>query len=118
MTYLVVMIVDDPDICPGILEAWDCLGVSGVTILESTGYGRMQRNAFLDNIPLMPCLADFDQAREVPHRTLLSVVENEEIVEQMVEAAQKFTGDLNLANSGFLFALPVHKVYGLIRRND
>ena len=41
MSYLVVLIVDDPEDCPTILDAWDDLGVSGVTILESTGMGRV-----------------------------------------------------------------------------
>ena len=39
MSYLVVLIVDDPDDCPSILDAWEAAGVSGVTILESSGLG-------------------------------------------------------------------------------
>jgi nitrogen regulatory protein PII len=115
MSFLVVMIVDDPDNCSIILDAWEALDVTGVTILESTGLGRLRRAIFSDDIPLMPRLEDFDKVREVPHRTLLSVVESEEIVQKMVEAAQNITGDLNIPHTGFLFVLPVLKAYGLNR---
>jgi len=117
MSYLVVMIVDDPENCSAILDAWDLIGVSGVTILESTGLARLRKAALLEDIPLMPRLQDFLTSREVDHRTLLSVVENEEIVDQMVEAAQEITGDLNEPHSGILFVLPVLKVYGLDRKS-
>ncbi len=116
MSYLVVMIVDDPENCSSILDAWDKIGVSGVTILESTGLGRIRKAALLDNIPLMPSLQDFLTSREVDHRTLLSVVENEAVVDRMVEAAQNITGDLNEPHTGILFVLPILKVYGLDRK--
>lgn len=118
MSFLVVMIVDDPDRCTEILDAWAVIGVSGVTILESSGMGRLRRSTINDDFPLLPRLEDFDRVREVPHRTLLSVVENEEIVDKMVRAAQNITGDLDIPNTGFLFVLPVLKAYGLNRRDE
>jgi len=118
MSFLVVMIVDDPDQTAEVLNAWEGLGVSGVTILESTGLGRLRKAALLDDLPLIPRLEDFEQAREIRHRTLLSVVDDEQIVERMVEAAQNITGDLDIPNSGFLFVLPVIKAYGLNRRDE
>jgi len=118
MSFLVVMIVDDPDECPTILDAWGSLGVTGVTILESSGMGRLLHTSVNDDFPLLPRLEDFDKVREVPHRTLLSVVEDEDTVEKMVKAAQNITGDLDIPNTGFLFVLPVLKAYGLNRRDE
>lgn len=115
MSYLVVLIVDDPEDCPTILDAWDALGVSGVTILESTGMGRLRKAALQDDMPLMPSLQDFLAAREEPHRTLLSVVEDQETVERMVRAAQRISGDLDRPHTGFLFVVPVLQAYGLGR---
>jgi nitrogen regulatory protein P-II 1 len=116
MSYLVVMIVDDPDQTPAILEAWEKLGVTGVTILESTGLGRLKRASLRDDLPLIPRLQDFLSAREIPHRTLLSVVEDEKIVDQMAKDAQKITGELEDPHTGILFVLPVMKAYGLNRK--
>jgi nitrogen regulatory protein P-II 1 len=116
MSFLVVMIVDDPDQTQAILEAWENLGVNGVTILESTGLGRVKKAFLRDDIPLIPCLQDFLSAREIPHRTLLSVVDDEATVDRMAEDAQKITGELEEPNTGFLFVLPVLKAYGLNRK--
>jgi len=116
MSYLVVMIVDDPDQTQAILEAWEELGVNGVTILESTGLGRVKKATLLDDLPLIPSLHDILSTREIHHRTLLSVVDDEDIVDKMAENAQKITGKLEDPNTGFLFVLPVLKAYGLNRK--
>jgi len=114
--FLVVLIVDDVEDCPAILDEWESLGVSGVTILESTGLGRMRKAALGDDIPLMPGLRDFLEAREEPHRTLLSVVDGQEKVDQMVAVAQRVIGDLDHPHTGFLFVIPVLQAYGLGRK--
>ena len=88
MAYLVVFVVDDPDECTTILESWEAVGVTGVTILESTGLGRMKRAGLRDDLPLMPSIRDLLQTREVHHRTLLSVVDDQETVDKMVAAVQ------------------------------
>jgi len=116
MSYLVVLIVDNPDDCPIILEAWEEMGVSGATILDSTGMGRIKRAALLDDFPLVPRLQDFLEVREEPHRTILSVVEDEALVEKMAAVAQHTIGDLDEPHTGFLFVIPVLKAYGLGRK--
>lgn len=114
--YLVVMIVDNPEDCSAVLDAWEEIGVRGVTILESTGLGRVRKASLSEDIPLMPSLRDFLEAREESHRTLLSVVDSLEVVDQMVEAAQRITGNLDVPNTGFLFVTPVLRAYGLGRK--
>jgi nitrogen regulatory protein PII len=116
MSYLVVLIVDNPDDCPVILDAWREIGVSGATILDSTGMGRIQKAGLLDDFPLMPRLEDFLGVREEPHRTILSVVEDEALVDQMTTNAQHIIGDLDEPHTGFLFVVPVLKAYGLGRK--
>jgi nitrogen regulatory protein P-II 1 len=113
MAFLVVCIVDDPDDCSPILESWESIGVSGVTILESTGLGRLKRAGLRDDLPLMPSIRDLFQGKEVPHRTLLSVVEEQATVDQMVSVAQIILGDLDRGETGFLFVVPVLQVFGL-----
>lgn len=113
MAFLVVCIVDNPDYCPAILEAWEAIGIYGVTILESTGLGRLRRAGLRDDIPLMPSLRDLFEGGEVHHRTLLSVVDEQSKVDRMVDVVQKILGDLNRGKSGFLFVVPVSQVYGL-----
>jgi nitrogen regulatory protein P-II 1 len=113
VSYLVVLIVDDPDDCPSILDAWESLGVSGITILESTGLGRLRRASMREDMPLIPSLRDFLNAREIPRRTLFSVVEDEETTDKMAAAAQSIIGSLDNPHTGFLFIIPVLKAFGL-----
>lgn len=116
MSYLVVLIVDDPDDCPDILEAWSGLGVTGATILDSTGMGRIKKAGLMDDFPIVPRLQDFLEVREEPHRTIFSVVDDDALVEQMAAAARHIIGDLDHPHTGFLFVVPVLKAYGLGRK--
>jgi nitrogen regulatory protein PII len=113
MKYLIVLVVDDIDHCPEILDAWEEAGVLGVTILASTGIGHMRRAGLRDDIPLMPSLQDLLESEEVHHRTLLSVVDSQEMVDKMVVIAQQVIGNLEDPHTGFLFVVPVIQAYGL-----
>jgi nitrogen regulatory protein P-II 1 len=113
MDYLVVLVVDDIDDCPAVLDAWETAGVLGVTVLSSTGLGRIRRAGLRDDIPLMPSLHDLLECEEVNHRTLLSVVDSQELVDKMVAAAQQVIGNLEDPHTGFLFVVPVIQAYGL-----
>lgn len=114
MAYLVVLVLDCVELCPDLIRAWEEAGVSGITILESTGMGRL-RAAFQDDLPLMPSLRDVLTAGELHHRTLFTVVRDEETVERAIAATQRVVGDLSQPNTGFLFVVPVARVLGLER---
>jgi len=113
MAQLVIFIANDPEDCPPILEAWEKLGVSGVTILESSGLGHIRKAGMRDDFPLLPSLRDIFGSEEVHHRTLLSVVEDQGTVDKMILAAQKIIGDLENEHTGFLFVVPVNQVVGM-----
>ena len=118
MSYLVVLIADNPSDCPLILDSWEEIGVTGVTILESTGLGRVRRAGLRDDLPLMPSLRELFQSDEVRHRTLLSVVEDQSKVDEMVAAARDVIGDLDGPHTGFMFVVPVLQAYGLGKRTQ
>jgi nitrogen regulatory protein P-II 1 len=112
MSFMVVMIVDDLDDCPVILDAWEAAGVLGVTILASTGLGHIRRAGLRDDMPLLPSLSDLFESEEVHHRTLISVVDSQELVDKMVAIAQGVIGSLEDPHTGFLFVVPVIQAYG------
>ncbi|NLG74099.1 MAG: hypothetical protein GX495_18920 [Chloroflexi bacterium] len=115
MFFLVVLILNDPEYTHEILNAWEDAGVSGVTILNSTGLGRLRKAGLRDDFPLMPSLRDIFETDEIHHRTILTVVNSQALVDRLVEVTQSITGDLDQPNSGFLFVSPVLQVYGLGR---
>ena len=115
MNFLVVLVVNNQDDCPAVLDAWEADGVQGVTVLASTGLGHIRRAGLLDDLPLMPSLHDLLESEEVHHRTLFSVVDSQEMVDRLIASASRIIGDLEDAHTGFLFVMPVLQVVGMGR---
>jgi nitrogen regulatory protein PII len=113
MSFLVVLVVDHVEQVPVILEGWEAAGAPGVTIINSTGLGRMRRAGLRDDFPLMPSLRDLFDNEETFHRTLFSVVETQAQVDAMIRVAQDAIGDLEQAHTGFLFVAPVLQAVGM-----
>jgi nitrogen regulatory protein PII len=120
MSYLVVLVLDDPDRCRDILDAWEAAGAPGVTILDSSGLGRVRQAGIRDDVPLMPSLSDLFRRQEAHHRTLFSVVEDQSQVDALAQATQAVIGQLDRGHTGLLFVVPVSQAYGLHkkRRSD
>jgi nitrogen regulatory protein PII len=116
MFYLVMFVLDDPGQCRDVLDAWEAAGAPGVTILDSTGLGRVRRAGIRDDVPLMPSLSNLLRREEDHHRTLFSIVEGKSQVEAIVQATRAVVGELDQENTGLLFVVPVSQVYGLRQR--
>jgi nitrogen regulatory protein PII len=112
MSYLVVLVLDDPDRCQDVLDAWEAAGAPGITILDSSGLGRVRRAGIRDDIPLMPSLSDLFRRQEDLHRTLFSVVKDQSQVDAIAQATQAVVGELDRGHTGLLFVVPVGQVYG------
>ncbi len=112
--YMVLLVVDQMDLCDAVMDAWREAGAPGITLLESTGLHR--RRALRDDVGLMPSLDSLFAAKEYSHRTLFTVVPDEDMVEKVTQATHKVLGDLSQPYTGILVVLPVHKVYGLDKK--
>ncbi len=113
MFQMVLLILDDVNQCHPVLDAWEAIGVSGVTILESTGLGRLRKSGIRDDLPLMPSILNLMRTREEHHRTLFTVVDSDEVVDALITATLSVVGDLYAPNKGVLFVLPVSRAIGL-----
>lgn len=113
MYQMVMLVVDSVDQTFPVLDAWEALGVGGITIFESTGLGRVRKSGPRDDLPLMPSLTNLLRGREERHRTIFTVVDSDEMVEKLITTTEGIIGDLDNAHNGFLFVLPVTRVVGL-----
>jgi nitrogen regulatory protein P-II 1 len=117
MRYLILFVLHEQKLMHDVLESWEKAGVNGITVLFSTGLKRLQAMDVLrEDLPLIPSLEDFIQQEERLNRTLITIVQDDEMVDKVVDATQSITGDLNLPNTGILTVLPVARVYGLDRK--
>jgi nitrogen regulatory protein PII len=119
MNYMILFVLHDADWMDEILTAWEEAGVSGITILPSSGLARLrQKGALRENLPLIPSLEDLIEHTENTNRTLLTIVDGDELVDRVVSATQQVLGDLNNPNTGILAVIPVARVYGLHRKKE
>ena len=117
MYYTVFLVLDNLEHESAILDSWEKTGITGITILDSTGLGRIRQRATLrDDLPLLPSLHTLLHAKETHHRTLISVVDGEEAVNRLIEVTQAILGDMSAPDTGILFAVPVTRVVGVPRR--
>ena len=99
------------------MDAWEGVGVKGITILESTGLGRVRRGGIRDDLPLMPSLIELYKITESHNRTMFSVVDDLDVAHTLVDSAQNIVGDMEQPNSGLIFIAPLVEVYGLNKEN-
>ena len=117
--FMIMLILNNTDQCQEVMNAWDAAGAPGVTVLASSGLGRLRAHEGLkDDMPLMPSLDDFFQKDENMHRTIISVVQERATVDRIIQATQDLLGDLNQPNTGILVIIPVIEAYGLNRYSE
>ena len=112
MMHMVMFVLDNPDLLDQVLEAWEAIEVSGVTIIESTGINRRAK-ARQVGAPFMAGINRMMSSSMEGHYTLFTIVKGREMVEACVQAAESVVGDLNHPNSGVLAAWPLTDVKGV-----
>ena len=99
--YMIMYVLDDTTSLDKILDAWSKLGVSGATIIESTGLYRRR----LQHIPMRYSYGG-SPTDETGNSTLFVIVQNEELVHSCLQVIESIMGDLNNPNTGVFTAWP------------
>src|SRR3972149_132087 len=107
MNDLIVLLVDDAKHYLAVLEAWDKVGISNVTIHTFTSLDHAEHSGLRDDIPLIPSLQHFLTGNERHHHILLATIDNHELVEKLVASAQQVMDDPKHPGEGTLFVVPV-----------
>lgn len=110
--YLVLFVLHDPSRLDAVLNAWEEEGIQRVTVLFSTGMGRIRQAKWRDDLPLIPSLEDFYQEERFS-RTIFTIVPDMEWVQKLHRATTKVIGDLSRPGTGILVAVPVAEAFGL-----
>ena len=110
--HMVLFVLDDPGYLDDILAAWEAIGVSWVTIIESTVINRRRRAQAVGST-FMAGINRLMSSPDESHYTLMTIVKGEHVVRQCLQAAEQIVGDLNSPNSGVLAAWPLTVVKGV-----
>jgi nitrogen regulatory protein PII len=109
--YMIYFILHDSAHLDDVLEAWQDIGVTGVTLMESTGaYRRAQvSNLGARFLFARPRMVDAEQASH----TLVTIVPNADVVQQCITAVEGVVGNLDNPNTGVLAAWELDIVRGV-----
>ncbi len=112
--YLLLFVLHDPSKLEELLNAWEREGIQRVTLLFSTGLGRLRHYKGLrDDLPLIPSLEDFYKHEDHFNRILFTVVPDMEMVQKLLRATTAIVGDLSQPNTGLMLVLPLVQAFGL-----
>ena len=88
MAFLVMYVLNSVAQMAEVLDVWEKAGVTGITIFDTTGIGRLRQAVFRDDLPLLPSLSDLLSQPDINHKTLMTVIDDEAVVDRVVEATQ------------------------------
>lgn len=99
--YMILFVLDDPDYLSRILDAWANNGISGATIIESTGLNRR-----LSHIPMRYSYGE-TPLDERGNLSIFVIVQDENKVRDCLNEIEKIVGDLDEPNTGVFTAWPL-----------
>ena len=109
--YMVMYVCDDAGRLNEVLDALCAAGVTGATIVESTGMHRQR--ARRKRLHLRFPFEGSDDPQMKDNLTLFIIVSDESVVEVCIGAIERVVGDLDNPNNGILAAWPLSIVKGL-----
>ncbi len=109
--YLFILVLNKVELLEQVLENLMQAGITGATILDSTGMGRTLSESHDDSI-LAGIRTIFQHSR--PHnKTIFAVVKSREESEKGASAVKEVLGDMSRPGVGIMFTLPVVDVNGI-----
>lgn len=109
--YMIMFVLNDSDKLDPILDAWHEIGISGVTIVESTGFFRRQIQR--SRLHLTFLVEPISSGEEQGNLTLFTAVDNDDLVQQCLAKTEEVIGDLTGRNTGVFTAWPLAFAKGI-----
>lgn len=104
--YIIMFVLHDSKKLDMVLDGWNKIGVSGATILESTGAYRVRKR--------IPGRFAFTTANSDENsKTLMALVEEEQVVKNCLAETQRLVGDLNEPKTGIFTYWEVCDIVGI-----
>ena len=106
---LLIAVVNEEEKLDEILSGLVELGVTGATIIDSEGMGRVLSH----DIPIFAGLEALASRSRPRNQTIFSVIREDEKVDAVIALLQEICGDLDSPATGIVFTVPVTRVVGL-----
>ncbi len=104
---LVIVFLNNPDIITELMEAFLEIGISGATIVDSIGMGRI----LTYEIPIFAGFKELFPSSSPTNRTIFIVTEDN-MVDEIFQVLEEVVGDFSKPGTGLAIVLPIYKVLG------
>jgi nitrogen regulatory protein PII len=110
---LLIAVINHVEQVDDILAGFVELGITGATILDSEGMGRVLSH----DVPIFAGLRSLTARSRPSNQTVFSVIEDDK-VDAAIALIQEVCGDLDSPGAGIVFTLPLTRVVGLAPELD
>lgn len=104
-----IAVINEEEKLDEILSGMVELGITGATIVNSEGMGRVISH----DIPIFAGLETIASRSRPQNQTIFSVIREDEKVEGVLKLLREICGDLDSPATGIAFTVPVNTVVGL-----
>jgi len=111
--HLLVLVLERNEVLPDILEKLYDVGVTGTTVLNSVGMGRLLAQYGKDST-VGKLVKEKLRKGNYTNKTLFAVIRSDEILFDAIDTIQEIVGDLEKPDTGIMFTIKLDKVFGLI----
>jgi nitrogen regulatory protein PII len=105
---LLIVVLNRTEKLEEILAAYVEVGIPGATILDTVGMGHVLGT----EIPVFAGFRDFLEGTRQGNKTLVSVVEDDERIDEAIRVIEQICGPLDAKGAGIAFSLPIDRVHG------
>jgi hypothetical protein len=114
MSKLVVLVTPLLEEAHEVVEAWQQIGVPGVTLIESYGLRQLKEaSQHVEVLSGMMSMLEIMRSRERASVILFSLIKDSALVDRLIDAVDSIIGDLNGPDNGILFVIDVERAVGL-----
>jgi hypothetical protein len=105
------IVLNELDYLDDILGGFVDIGLSGATVLDSQGMANIIVNSSKQHSFLYGHLKKFMQDSLPYNKTIFTVIEKEELLQEAVSVVQNIIGHALRPGVGFMFSIPIAKIY-------
>jgi hypothetical protein len=109
--YALFIVLNEIDYLEDILSGFMENKISGATILDSQGMGSAIANSNNKDIPFFSALHMLIGDSHPYSKTIFTVLESESMVDNAVKVVQEIVEDITSTGVGFMFSVPIAKIY-------
>jgi len=110
--HLLVNVLEQTEHLPALLKEFVKIGVTGTTVLNSLGMGRILLESETD-VPAIAVIKEVLEKGKPSNKTIFAVIDNKETLQKAIDVVRSVCGNLSEPGKGILFTFPLDYVEGL-----